>query len=106
MGVSTFRVLSFLYSFVNAILTQAWQRGGNRFGGRQALGRKDKAELAAYFGTGIKINVVASTVIYGVLCAFSIVKLYQPCPDFGTYGAVVFKHFRKQPFQRFLCFFL
>lgn len=65
IGVSTFSVLSFIYSFANAILSGV--AGGLQPLWGQAFGRKDKEELKEYFGIGMRINVIASAVIYGVL---------------------------------------
>lgn len=47
-----------------------------------SFGRKDKEELEGYFRTGIKINVIASAVIYGVLCVFRtpVVRLFNSDP--------------------------
>lgn len=80
MGVSTFSVLSFIYSFANAILAGVAE-GLQPLWGR-AFGRKDKEEPEGYFRTGIKINVIASAVIYGVLCVFRtpVVRLFNSDP--------------------------
>lgn len=80
MGVSTFSVLSFIYSFANAILSGV--AGGLQPLWGQAFGRKDKKELEGYFRTGIKINGITSAVIYGVLCVFSTpaVSLFNSAP--------------------------
>lgn len=80
MGVSTFSVLSFIYSFANAIL--AGVAGGLQPLWGQAFGRKDKEELERYLRTGIKINVIASAVIYGALCVLRmpVVRLFNSDP--------------------------
>lgn len=80
MGVSTFSVLSFIYSFANAILAGVAE-GLQPLWGR-AFGRKDKEELEGYFRTGIKINVIASAMIYAVLCVFRtpVVRLFNSDP--------------------------
>lgn len=80
MGVSTFSVLSFIYSFANAIL--AGVAGGLQPLWGLSFGREEKEELEGYFRTGIKINVIASAVIYGVLCVFRtpLVRLFNSDP--------------------------
>lgn len=80
MGVSTFSVLSFIYSFANAILSGVAEGLQPLWG--QAFGRKDKEELEGYFRIGIMINVIASAVIYAVLCVFrtSVVRLFNSDP--------------------------
>lgn len=80
MGVSTFSVLSFIYSFANAILAGVAEGLQPLWG--QAFGRKDKEELEGYFRTGIKINVIASAVIYAVLCVLRtpVVRLFNSDP--------------------------
>lgn len=77
IGVSTFSVLSFIYSFANAILSGV--AGGLQPLWGQAFGRNDKEELKGYFRIGIKINMIASTIIYVVLCVFRIpvVRLFN-----------------------------
>lgn len=80
LGISTFSVLSFIYSFANAILSGV--AGGLQPLWGQAFGRKDIVQLEGYFKTGIKINVIASAVIYAVLCVFRIpvVRLFNSDP--------------------------
>lgn len=80
MGVSTFSVLSFIYSFANAVL--AGVAGGLQPLWGQAFGRKDKEELEGYLRTGIKINIIASAAIYGVLYVFRtpVVRLFNGDP--------------------------
>lgn len=80
LGVSTFSVLSFIYSFANAVLSGV--AGGLQPRWGQAFGRKDKEELEGYFKTGIKINVIASAVIYGVLYVLRtpVVRLFNSDP--------------------------
>lgn len=70
MGISTFSVLSFIYSFANAILTGV--AGGLQPLWGRAFGRNDKEELEGYFRAGIKINIIASAVIYAVLFVFRV----------------------------------
>lgn len=81
MGISTFSVLSFIYSFANAILSGV--AGGLQPLWGRAFGRKDTEELRGYLRTGIKINVIASAVVYGALCVFRIpvVHLFNSDPE-------------------------
>lgn len=65
IGVSTFSVLSFLYSLANAILAGVAQGLQPLWG--QCYGRKDTAGLTWYFRSGIGINLVLSALIYGLL---------------------------------------
>lgn len=80
MGVSTFSVLSFIYSFANAILSGVAE-GLQPLWGR-AFGRGDKEELKGYFHVGLKINVVASIVIYAALFVLRVpvVRLFNSEP--------------------------
>lgn len=80
MGVSTFSVLSFIYSFANAILSGV--AGGLQPLWGQAFGRNDKGELEGYFRIGIKINIIASTAIYVVLFVLRmpVVRLFNSDP--------------------------
>lgn len=73
-------VLSFIYSFAN-VIPAGVAEGLQPLWGR-AFGRKDREELEGYFRTGIKINVIASAVIYGVLCVFRtpVVRLFNSDP--------------------------
>lgn len=77
IGVSTFSVLSFIYSFTNAILSGVAEGLQPLWG--QTFGRNDRKELEGYFRTGIKINIIASVVIYVVLCVFRtpVVRLFN-----------------------------
>lgn len=68
IGVSTFSVLSFIYSLANAVLSGVAQ-------GLQPLwshcyGRQDTEEMAWYFRRGIVINSILSIFIYGILFVF------------------------------------
>lgn len=67
-GISTFSVLSFIYSLANAILAGVAQ-GLQPLWGR-CYGRKDTVEMSRYFRWGICINFVLSVVIYGGLVLF------------------------------------
>lgn len=65
MGVSTFSVLSFIYSLANAILSGVAQGlqplWGNHYGKRDAKG------LKSLLGDGIVINAALSALVYGSL---------------------------------------
>lgn len=80
MGVSTFSVLSFIYSFANAILSGV--AGGLQPLWGQAFGKNDKGELEGYFRIGIKINIIASIAIYVVLFVLRmpVVRLFNSDP--------------------------
>ena len=68
IGVSTFSILSFIYSLANAILSGAAQGLQPLWG--QCYGRKDAEEMAWYFRSGLIINIVLSALIFGVLFFF------------------------------------
>lgn len=68
IGVSTFSVLSFIYSLANAILSGVAQGLQPLWG--QCYGKQDTAEMNWYFRCGIIINSILSILIYGALFAF------------------------------------
>lgn len=68
IGVSTFSVLSFIYSLANAVLSGVAQGLQPLWG--QCYGRKDSKGLAWYFRSGLIINIVLSVLIYGALFFF------------------------------------
>ena len=68
IGVSTFSILSFIYSLANAILSGVAQGLQPLWG--QCYGRKDAEEMAWYFRSGLIINIVLSALIYSVLFFF------------------------------------
>ena len=68
IGVSTFSVLSFIYSLANAILSGVAQ-GLQPLWGR-CYGKKDTEEIGWYFRCGIMINMILSVFIYGLLFVF------------------------------------
>ena len=70
VGVSTFSVLSFIYSLANAILAGVAQGLQPLWG--QCYGRKDTAEMTWYFRSGLIINTVLSVLIYGGLYFFDV----------------------------------
>lgn len=68
IGVSTFSVLSFIYSLANAILSGVAQGLQPLWG--HCYGKQDTAEMNWYFRCGIIINSILSVLIYGVLFFF------------------------------------
>ena len=68
IGVSTFSVLSFIYSLANAILSGVAQGLQPLWG--QCYGKQDTAAMNWYFRCGIIINSILSILIYGALFAF------------------------------------
>ena len=68
IGVSTFSVLSFIYSLANAILSGVAQ-GLQPLWGR-CYGKQDTEEIGWYFRCGIIINIILSVVICGFLFVF------------------------------------
>ena len=80
MGVSTFSILSFIYSLANAILSGVAQGLQPLWG--QAFGQKDHRELRAYLAAGMKINEVCAVVIYALLVVFRVpaVRLFNSDP--------------------------
>ena len=70
IGVSTFSVLSFIYSLANAILAGVAQGLQPLWG--QCYGRKDTGEMNWYFRSGLIINTVLSVLIYGGLYFFDV----------------------------------
>lgn len=68
IGVSTFSVLSFIYSLANAILSGVAQGLQPLWG--HCYGKRDTEEMGWYFRCGIIINSILSVLIYGVLFFF------------------------------------
>ena len=68
IGVSTFSVLSFIYSLVNAVLCGVSQGLQPLWG--YCYGRRDSVEMNWYFRWGIIINTISSVVIYALLVLF------------------------------------
>ena len=65
MGVSTFSVLSFIYSLANAILSGVAQGLQPLWGNH--YGQKDTGGLKSLLRDGIAINTVLAVLVYGVL---------------------------------------
>lgn len=68
IGVSTFSVLSFIYSLANAILSGVAQGLQSLWG--NSYGRKDSEEINYFFRCGLVINGVLSILIYACLFVF------------------------------------
>lgn len=68
IGVSTFSVLSFIYSLANAVLSGVAQ-GLQPLWGR-CYGKQDTEAIGWYFRCGIIINSILSVFIYGLLFVF------------------------------------
>lgn len=68
IGVSTFSVLSFIYSLANAILSGVAQGLQPLWG--NSYGKKDTGEINWLFRCGIIINLVLSALIYSALFFF------------------------------------
>lgn len=81
IGVSTFSVLSFIYSLANAILSGVAQGLQPLWG--QCYGKKDTEEMNWYFRSGIIINTILSIVIYSVLYFFDIpvIRIFNKEPE-------------------------
>ncbi len=69
IGISTFSVLSFIYSLANAILSGVAQ-GLQPLWGR-CYGTRDTEEMGWYLRCGMFINSILSILIYGGLCLFA-----------------------------------
>lgn len=81
IGVSTFSVLSFIYSLANAILSGVAQGLQPLWG--QCYGKKDTEKMDWYFRSGIIINTILSIVIYGVLFFFDVpvIRIFNKEPE-------------------------
>lgn len=80
IGVSTFSVLSFIFSLANAILSGVAQ-GLQPLWGR-SYGKCDTSELNRFFRYGLLINVVLALFIDGVLIAFDgpVIRIFNQDP--------------------------
>lgn len=70
IGVSTFSVLSFIYSLANAILSGVAQGLQPLWG--HCYGKQDTEEMGWYFRRGIVINLILSILIYTGLFFFDV----------------------------------
>ena len=81
IGVSTFSVLSFIYSLVNAILSGTAQGLQPLWG--LCYGEQDADGMNLYFRWGIRINAILSVVIYGLLFLFAepVIQIFNRDPE-------------------------
>ena len=81
IGVSTFSVLSFIYSLVNAILSGTAQGLQPLWG--LCYGERDTDRMNLYFRWGIRINAILSVVIYGLLFLFAepAIRIFNRDPE-------------------------
>ncbi|MCI9003080.1 MAG: MATE family efflux transporter [Oscillibacter sp.] len=81
IGVSTFSVLSFIYSLVNAILSGT-AKGLQPLWGL-CYGERDTDRMNLYFRWGIRINTILSVVIYGLLFLFAepVIQIFNRDPE-------------------------
>lgn len=81
IGVSTFSVLSFIYSLVNAILSGTAQGLQPLWG--LCYGEQDADGMNLYFRWGIRINAILSVVIYVLLFLFAepVIQIFNRDPE-------------------------
>lgn len=81
IGVSTFSVLSFIYSLANAILAGVAQ-GLQPLWGR-CYGERDVGNMHWYFRRGMAINLVLAVIIYGTLFFFDahVIRIFNKEPE-------------------------
>lgn len=81
IGVSTFSVLSFIFSLVNAILSGVAQGLQPLWG--NSFGKQDEKEIRLYFRCGLLINFVLSAIIVAGLFVFDegAVRIFNQEPD-------------------------
>ena len=93
LGISTFSVLSFIFSLANAILMGVAQ-GVQPLWGR-SYGKKDEKSLHYYFKTSFWINLIASVVIVALLTVFAkqAITIFNNEPDLVESGAKAFPVF-------------
>lgn len=87
IGVSTFSVLSFIFSLANAVFSGVAQ-GIQPLWGR-CFGRQDEKEMKFYFKAGMMINFILSAMIYIVLFVFapSAIRIFNKDPLLVETGA-------------------
>lgn len=81
LGISTFSVLSFLYSLANAILSGVAQGLQPLWG--NSYGRQDTVGLRFCLRRGLAIDLVLAVWICGILCLFDrpIIQIFNQDPD-------------------------
>ena len=81
LGVSTFSILSFIYSFANAILSGTAQGLQPLWG--QSFGKKDHRGLYKYFKSGMAVNFINALMIVAFLLVFKVpvIHLFNSDPE-------------------------
>lgn len=81
IGVSTFSVLSFIYSLANAILSGVAQGLQPLWG--NCYGKRNTSEMNWFLRCGITINMILSVAIYGILfiCDEPIIRIFNKDND-------------------------
>lgn len=81
IGVSTFSILSFIYSLANAILSGTAQGLQPLWGSR--YGKGDTKAVNACFRWGITVNAALSVLIFGFLCLFDqpVIRIFNQDAD-------------------------
>lgn len=81
IGVSTFSVLSYIYSLANAILSGVAQGLQPLWG--QCYGKKDTEGMNWYFRSGMGINTILSIAIYAILFFFDVqvIRIFNKDPE-------------------------
>lgn len=74
IGVSTFSILSFIYSLANAILSGVAQGLQPLWG--NCYGKRDTGEMKYFFRCGIIINFILSILIYAILYLFDEIVIH------------------------------
>ena len=78
MGVSTFNILSFIYSLANAILSDVAQGLQPLWG--NYYGKKNEKGLKALLRDGLVINAVLSVLVYGFLLFAPVIRIFNQEP--------------------------
>lgn len=77
IGVSTFSILSFIYSLANAILSGVAQGLQPLWG--NCYGKRDTDEMKYFFRCGVMINFILSILIYAILYIFdeTVIRIFN-----------------------------
>ena len=89
LGVSTFSILSFIYSLANAVLSGVAQGLQPLWG--LCYGKQDTEKMSWYFRSGLIINIVLSILIYGGLCFFDVpvIRIFNKEPELVQMASAV-----------------
>ena len=81
IGISTFSVLSFIFSLANAILSGVAQGLQPLWG--HCCGKGNTRDMGWYFYCGLLINSILSVLIYGVLFFFdrAVIRIFNSSAD-------------------------